>query len=67
MRTPKTNQDRRKNMHLYKDEERKSEDDENNIENMRDKIKSLNKKLKEKEKELKEGEKYATLLSDLFQ
>ena len=36
MRTPKTNQDRRKNMHLYKDEERKSEDDENNIENMRD-------------------------------
>ena len=48
MRTPKTNQDRRKNMHLYKDEERKSED-ENNIEDMRDEIKSLNKKLKEKD------------------
>ena len=37
-------------MHLYKDEERKSEDDENNIENMRDEIKSLNKKLKEKKR-----------------
>ena len=67
MRTPKLKSDRKKNMHLYKDEEEKSEDEKNDVKILKDEIKKLNEQLNDKQKEIRKSEKYGDLLSDLFQ
>ena len=67
MRTPKLKVGRKKNIHLYKDEEAKSEEDENCIKSLKDEIKWLNEQLGEKQLKIRKSEKYGDLLSDLFQ